>query len=70
MSYIIGNKRYSNKRKWALLFKRTRYRLQSTAAKKQKRRKVSNKITELKKIYLKIENSKSSFMKRGTYKNV
>ena len=35
MSYIIGNEKYSNKRKSASLCKRTLYRLQSTAAKKQ-----------------------------------
>ena len=35
MSYIIGNKKYTNKRKCASLCKRTLYRLQSTAAKKQ-----------------------------------
>ena len=33
MSYIIGNKKYTNKRKCASLCKRTLYRLQSTAAK-------------------------------------
>ena len=35
MSYIIRNKKYTNKRKCASLCKRTLYRLQSTAAKKQ-----------------------------------
>ena len=35
MLYIIENKKYTNKRKCALLYKRTLYRLQSTAAKKQ-----------------------------------
>ena len=36
MSYIIRNKKYTNKRKCASLSKRTLYRLQSTAAKKKK----------------------------------
>ena len=36
MSYIIGNKKYINKRKCASLCKRTLNRLQSTAAKKTK----------------------------------
>ena len=35
VSNIIGNKRYVNKSKCALLCKRTLYRLQSTAAKEQ-----------------------------------
>ena len=35
MLYIIGNKKYTNKRKCASLCKRTLYRLQSTAAKKE-----------------------------------
>ena len=35
MSYIIRNKKYTDKSKSASLCKRTLYRLQSTAAKKQ-----------------------------------
>ena len=35
MSHIIGNKKYTNKKKCALLCERTLYRLESTAAKKQ-----------------------------------
>ena len=35
ISYIIGNEKYTDKRKCASLCKRTLYRLQSTAAKKQ-----------------------------------
>ena len=35
MSYIIGNKKYTNKSKCASLCKRTLFRLQSTEAKKQ-----------------------------------
>ena len=77
MSYIIGNKKYTNKRKCASLCKRTLYRLQSTVAKKQNmcktiknRREARNKIIKLKTIYLKIENSKSNLTKRGTFENV
>ena len=38
MSYIIGNKKYTDKSKCASLCKRTLYRLQSTAAKKQNKK--------------------------------
>ena len=34
------------------------------------RRKVRNKIIKLKMIHMKIENSKSSLIKRGTYENI
>ena len=39
MSSIIGSKKYTNKRKYASLCKRTLYRLQPTATKKQNMRK-------------------------------
>ena len=75
MSYIIGNKKCTNKRKCTSLCKRTLYLLQSTAAKKENICKTKQKaeeryVTKLKKIYLKIENSKISLIKRGTYENV
>ena len=46
MSHIIGNKKYTNKKKCALLCKRTLYRLESTAAKKQNMCKTKEKTKE------------------------
>ena len=77
MSYIIGNKKYTNKKivhryvnALYIVYNQLKLKTKHVQNKIKNRRKVPNKIIKLKMIYLKIENSKSSLIKCGTYKNV